>query len=160
MPPDYTRIFERTFLFELFKKRKTANIIWVNGSPGAGKTVFVTSLLKKQHASFLWYRIDSGEKDVADIFYFLALAAQKNHPRKKLNLPVFTSEYAGDVENFARVFFRELFASLTKESAIVLDNCHELEKNAAFFRLIQIVRSDARGPAIDLYQQEPSPCCT
>ncbi|WP_430228843.1 BTAD domain-containing putative transcriptional regulator [Nitrosomonas communis] len=139
MPPDYTRIFERTFLFELVKKRKTANIIWVNGSPGAGKTVFVTSLLKKQHASFLWYRIDSGEKDVADIFYFLALAAQKNHPRKKLNLPVFTSEYAGDVENFARVFFRELFASLTKESAIVLDNCHELEKNAAFFRLIQIV---------------------
>ncbi|SFI48809.1 BTAD domain-containing putative transcriptional regulator [Nitrosomonas sp. Nm34] len=141
MPPAYTHVFERTFLFELVKKRKSARIIWVNGSPGAGKTVFVASLLKKLHTSFLWYRIDSSENDVADIFYFLALAAQKNHPRKKLDLPVFTSEYADDVENFARIFFRKLIASLTKESAIVLDNCHELEKNAVFLRLIQIVEN-------------------
>lgn len=138
IPPNYARVFERTHLFELVKQRKTAKIIWVNGSPGAGKTILVASLLKKQHVSFLWYRIDSDENDLADIFYFLALAAQKNHPKKKLNLPVYTAEYADDIENFSRIFFCELFASLTKESVVVLDNCHELEKNGVFFRLIQI----------------------
>src|SRR5690606_5814160 len=60
------------------------------------------------------------------------------YPRQKIKLPVFTAEYANDVENFACVFFRELFASLTRESAIVLDNCQELEKDATFFRLLQI----------------------
>lgn len=138
MLPNYARVFERAHLFELVKGRKIAKVIWVNGSLGAGKTVFVANLLKKQHTSFLWYRIDSNENDLADIFYFLTLAVQKNYPRRKLYLPVFTAEYADDIENFARVFFHELFASLTKESAIVLDNCHELEKNSVFFRLIQI----------------------
>ena len=139
MLPDCGYTFERVHLLELIKQKKMAKIIWVNGSPGAGKTVFVASLLKKQHASFLWYRIDSSENDLADIFYFIALAAQKNYPRNKLKLPVFTLEYANDVENFARIFFRELFAFLSKESAIVLDNCQEMEKNAAYFQLIKII---------------------
>lgn len=138
MLPHYAHVFERDHLLELAKRKKMAKMIWVNGAPGAGKTIFVASLLKSQHASFLWYRIDNCENDLADIFYFLALAVRKNHPRKKLKLPVFTIEYADDIASFAHVFFRELFASLTKESAIVLDNCQELEKNAVFFRLLQI----------------------
>ncbi|SDY93134.1 BTAD domain-containing putative transcriptional regulator [Nitrosomonas sp. Nm33] len=138
MPPNYEHVFERDRLFKLVEQRKMIKMIWVNGAPGSGKTVFIASLLKKQQASFLWYRIDIGENNFADIFYFLALAAQKNYPRQKLKLPVFTSEYADDVENFAHVFFRELFALLTQESAIVLDNCQELEKDAIFLRLLQI----------------------
>ncbi|CAE6503125.1 Transcriptional activator domain-containing protein [Nitrosomonas nitrosa] len=138
LPPVYERVFERDRLFALVGQGKMAKVIWVNGAPGSGKTIFVASLLKKQQASFLWYRVDVSENNFADIFYFLALAAQKNYPRQKIKLPVFTAEYANDVENFACVFFRELFASLTRESAIVLDNCQELEKDATFFRLLQI----------------------
>ncbi|MDV6345451.1 BTAD domain-containing putative transcriptional regulator [Nitrosomonas sp. Is37] len=138
MPPDYERVFERDRLFALVEQRKRAKVIWVNGPPGSGKTLFVASLLKKQQVPFLWHRIDISENNFADIFYFLALAAQKNYPSQKLKLPVFIAEYADDVENFAPVFFRELFASLTQESAIVLDNCQELEKDPTFFHLLQI----------------------
>ena len=138
IPPNYEHIFERERLFNLAEQKKMAEVIWINGPPGSGKTVFVASLLKKRQAAFLWYRIDSSENHFVDIFYFLTLAAQKNYPSKKLKLPVFTAEYADDIENFARVFFRDLFSFLTEESAIVLDNCQILEKDAVFFRLLQI----------------------
>lgn len=142
IPPHYGHIFEREHLFELVKQRQATPIIWVNGPPGSGKTVFVASLLAKQQASFLWYRMDDSENNIEDIFYFLTLAASKNYPRKKLKLPVFTAEYADNIENFARVFFRQLFASLTSESAIVLDNCQEAEQNSVFYRLLLIAANE------------------
>lgn len=139
MPPDYERVFERRHLLDSIKRSKTAKVIWVHGPPGAGKTIFVASFLKTKGESFLWYRIDNSGNHFADIFYFLGLAAQKNNPHKKIRLPIFTSEYANDILGFARVFFRQLFASLTRESVIVLDNCHELEKDTLFIDLLQIV---------------------
>lgn len=138
IPPDYERIFERERLFTLVERKKTAELIWVNGAPGAGKTVFVASLLKKRGEAFLWYRIDTSGNNFADIFYFLSMAAQRNYPEKKFKLPVFTAEYADDIENFAPIFFRELYAVLIQETAIVLDNCQELESDPKFFRLLQI----------------------
>lgn len=138
IPPDYERIFERERLFTLVERKKTAELIWVNGAPGAGKTVFVASLLKKRGEAFLWYRIDTSGNNFADIFYFLSMAAQRNYPEKKFKLPVFTAEYADDIENFAPIFFRELYAVLIQETAIVLDNCQELETDPKFFRMLQI----------------------
>lgn len=138
-PPTYEHVFERARLFKLVEQKQTVPLIWVNGPPGSGKTVFVASLLNRQRATFLWYRIDSSENNLEDIFYFLALAANKNYPWKKLKLPIFTPEYADNVENFARIFFRQLFAVLTKESAVVLDNCQEVEKDAFFSQLLHII---------------------
>ncbi|MCB1985920.1 MAG: hypothetical protein H6936_02325 [Burkholderiales bacterium] len=138
VPPSCEYVFERERLFKLIEEKQTYRVIWVNGPPGAGKTIFIASLLKRQQAKFLWYRIDSSGNKWEDIFYFLTLAANKNYPWKKLKLPTFTTEYSGDIKNFARIFFRQLFASLVRESAIVLDNCQEMEKDADFSRLLQV----------------------
>ncbi len=66
-PPTYEHVFERERLYNIVEQNKTCNTIWVNGPPGAGKTVFITSLLKKLKAKFLWYRIDSSENNLEDI---------------------------------------------------------------------------------------------
>lgn len=142
LPPDYDHVFERKNLYEIIKQRQTSKVIWINGEPGSGKTTFIANYLKKQQEPFIWYRADANEKNFEDFFYFLTLAAEKNYPRKKLKLPVFTSEYANDLESFVRVFFRQLFASLTNESTIVLDNCQELEKNVFFTQMLQIVLNE------------------
>ena len=51
----------------------------------------------------------SVEYDFADIFYFLALAAQKYYPGQKLKLLVFTAEYAVDVEYIKTTFCITVF---------------------------------------------------
>ena len=138
IPPHYEHVFFRDQLVESIEQKKSFPLIWVNGPPGSGKTVFVTSLLEKQQTNFLWYRMDSGEKNITEIFYFLTLAAQKNNPRKRLNLPVFTVEYADNIETFAGVYFRQLFSGFSPETVMVFDNCQEAERDTTFFRVLQI----------------------
>ncbi len=140
--PVHQSVFERPRLLDLLAENQHRPLVWVHGSPGAGKTTLVSSWLKQQQARFLWYRMDSGINVSADLFYFLSLSVQRNYPRKRINLPVFTAEYANDVKAFAVVFFRKLFTVLEKESAIVFDNCQEIENDPDFFLILQIALND------------------
>lgn len=137
VPPDHLHVFERIRLLALAEQRKAARLMWVSGPPGSGKTIFVRNLLKKRQASFLWYGVDGQDNDPAYIFHFLSLAASKNHPRKKLNLPAHHPfGDARSLEYFARGYFERLFTVLTTETVIVLDNCQEMEKSANFLPLL------------------------
>lgn len=138
IPPVYQSIFERQRLFDILADNQHRPLVWVNGSPGAGKTTLVCSWLKHQHARFLWFRMDNSNMVSADLFYFLAQSVQRNYPVKQLQLPIFTAEYAGDIKAFAVVFFRQLFTVLDVEMAIVLDNCQEIEKDPVFFQVLQV----------------------
>jgi len=138
IPPVYPSVFERPRLLDLLSENQYSPLTWVYGSPGAGKTTLVSSWLQQQKARFLWYRMDNEVNVSADLFYFLALSAQRNYPRKRFKLPVFSAEYADDIQSFAIIFFRQLFAVLTQESAIVIDNCQEIEKDVDFISILQI----------------------
>jgi len=138
IPPVYQTVFDRTRLLDILTEYKHRPLVWVHGSPGAGKTTLISSWLQQQKAPFLWYRMDKGINVCADLFYFLSLSAERNYPHKQFKLPVFTAEYADDIKVFAVVFFRQLFAALKNEAAIVLDNCQEIESDPEFFQVLQI----------------------
>ena len=86
VPPVYQSVFERQRLFDMLAENQHQPLVWVHGSPGAGKTTLVSSWLKQRQARFLWYRMDSGINVSADLFYFLALSAQRNYPQKQVKL--------------------------------------------------------------------------
>lgn len=111
IPPNYQSVFERQRLFDLLTENQHRPLVWVNGSPGSGKTVLVCSWLQQQQSRFLWYRMDSGNNVSADLFYFLALSVQRNYPGKRFKLPVFTAECANDIKAFATVFFSSIICS-------------------------------------------------
>lgn len=138
IPPKFQSVFERQRLFDLLTENLHRPLVWINGSPGAGKTLLVCNWLEQQQARFLWYRMDSGNNVSADLFYFLSLSAQRNYSRKRFKLPVFTAECENDIKAFASVFFRQLFALLGKETTIVFDNCQEIENDPDFFLVLQI----------------------
>ncbi len=138
IPPHYPSIFVRQRLYGLLEENQHQPLVWVNGSAGSGKTVLVCSWLQQQQSQFLWYRMDNGNNLTADLFYFLSLSVQRNHPKKRFKLPVFTTECANDINAFAGVFFRQLFAVLETESAIVFDNCQEIENDPDFFQVLLI----------------------
>ncbi|MGR9117380.1 MAG: hypothetical protein ACU85E_16630, partial [Gammaproteobacteria bacterium] len=104
--------------------------------------MFAVSLLEKLQIDFLWYRADRGENSIADIFYFLNLAAQRNNQGKHIALPIFTAEYADDIKAFAKIFFRRLFTDLTDSAAIVFDNCQELEQDESFLSILQMAMNE------------------
>ncbi len=135
-------VFKRQRLLDILVENKHKPLVWVHGSPGAGKTTLISSWLKQQKSQFLWYRMDTGNNTSADLFYYLTLSAQRNYPRKRFKLPVFTAEYTDDIKAFAVVFFRQLFAVLEKETVIVFDNCQEIENDPDFFDILQIALND------------------
>jgi ATP/maltotriose-dependent transcriptional regulator MalT len=138
IPPHHPMVFVRQRLFDMLTEHQQQPLVWVNGSAGSGKTVLVCSWLQQQQSQFLWYRMDNGNNLTADLFYFLSLSAQRNHPKKRFKLPVFTTDCANDINAFAAFLFRQFFACLEAESAIVFDNFMDIENYRDFNQVLQI----------------------
>jgi ATP/maltotriose-dependent transcriptional regulator MalT/DNA-binding SARP family transcriptional activator len=123
----------RPRLFRLLDaERRRHPILWVSGPPGAGKTVLLSTYLEVRKLRGLWYQVDSGDADVATLFYYLALAVKKLKPRYRRPLPHLTPEYLLGLETFARRFFEELFERLPKPGALVFDNVQEVRSHPAW----------------------------
>jgi LuxR family transcriptional regulator, maltose regulon positive regulatory protein len=118
--PASTAAFARTRLFELIDRHK-APVVWLAGPPGSGKTTLAADYTMRRGLTCLWYQIDRGDSDIASSFFYLSEAARV-HGRSK-PLPPFQPSNLGNVEAFARTFFRNLFHS--EAPYLVFDNYHD-----------------------------------
>lgn len=114
--------FVRRRLHETLDAAGKASVTWVAGPPGSGKTTLVSTYLRKKSCTVLWYRIDEGDADIANFFYYLALAAGAAANGSGAGLPVFSAVYAEDQLTFSRRFFEQLFDLLPGPFALVFDN--------------------------------------
>jgi len=126
---------ERLFTV-LDEAREHKPAICVVGPPGAGKTTLVASWLDARKIKGIWYQVDSGDADLATLFYYLGEASKPFSRKGQRPLPLLTPEYLGDVEGFSRRFFRELLSRLPDDAALVLDNYQELGPERQFHQLI------------------------
>ncbi|MCC7547085.1 MAG: winged helix-turn-helix domain-containing protein [Burkholderiales bacterium] len=114
----------------------------VVGPPGAGKTTLVASWLDSREVPGIWYQVDSGDADLSTFFYYLQLGAEPFRRRRQSPLPLLTPEYRGELESFARRFFRELFARLPESAVVVLDNYQEVGPSERFHQLVAEAMSE------------------
>ena len=98
------------------------SVIWISAPAGAGKTCAVVTYLASRGLPSLWYNVDSRDRDAANLFHYLTMAAQLAKPRRKLVLPAFTAENQHGVAAFAKGFFEKLYEQLPSPSAVVLDD--------------------------------------
>src|SRR3990172_9606728 len=91
--PKFSAILERKRIFFLIDRiRRRYPIVWVNGPPGSGKTVLVSSYLETRKIKHIWNQIDPRDSDVASLFYYIGLVDRRVAPRKN-PLPLLTPEY-------------------------------------------------------------------
>jgi len=96
----------------------------------------VASYLEQRGRPSLWYQIDPGDTDPANLFHFLALGAAALADADVPKLPRLAPEHGADLPAFARIFFRAFFAALPVGLVLVFDNVQEAGTDAAFHELL------------------------
>ncbi len=134
--PSISGVLVRARLFDALEKMGRYPLTWVRGPAGAGKTTLVASYLSERKADCIWYRLDEGDSDIATFFYYMGLAARKAAPRRRNNLPLFTSEYSFDVQTFTLRYFERLYSRLKPPFFIVLDNYQHLPSQSALHQVL------------------------
>ena len=133
--PSPAAAYPRERLFGLLKVRlDSAPVVWISGPPGSGKTTLVADYVARRQLQCLWYQLDRGDDDIASFFHYLTesvLPWVGDAP-----LPQFQPEFLGDLEAFARNYFREVFRRLDKP-LLVLDNHHEVYTSGPLNSVLQ-----------------------
>jgi len=134
--PALAATFSRTRLFEELDRADAAPAVWLAGPPGCGKTTLVADYTATRHLHSLWYQVDRGDSDIASFFFYLSQAVQGERRAGK-SLPQFESAYMGNVEAFARNYFRDLYARLEKPT-LVFDNCHDVSAADPLYGVLRV----------------------
>lgn len=135
-------VVARERLFARLDENRGRPLIWIEGPPSAGKTTLVASYLEARGTPTLWYQIDPGDADPANLFHHLAIAAGGLLGTEALTLPRLVPKHLSDLPAFARTFSREMFVHLPRGIVVVLDNYQGLPEGAS---LHEIVRAAAGG---------------
>lgn len=116
---------------------RETSLTWVVGLPGAGKTSLVAAWVGQRDpgaaapARCFWYRLESSDSDVAELFDALRDSQSGEGARR---LPVWSPEHQADLADFSRRFLGELSA---EPLTIVLDDCHRVADDAALFAMLE-----------------------
>jgi LuxR family transcriptional regulator, maltose regulon positive regulatory protein len=134
--PATAATYSRTRLFEELDKADAAPVVWLAGPPGSGKTTLIADYTATRRLQSLWYQVDRGDSYIASFFFYLSQAVQGERRGGK-PLPQFESAYTGNVEAFARNYFRDLYTRLEKP-CLVFDNCQDVNATDPLYGVLRV----------------------
>jgi LuxR family transcriptional regulator, maltose regulon positive regulatory protein len=136
--PALTSVLARSRLFDILDRCADSQVVWLAGPPGSGKTTLVADYTARRGMNGLWYQIDGGDADIASSFYYLSEAARMHG--RRVPLPPFEPNFVGNVETFARTFFRELFQ--TQAPYLVFDNYQDAMHEPACDDIVRMAMNE------------------
>src|SRR5262245_60275239 len=158
--PQLAGAVARPRLFEAIDamRRRGRRLVWLAGAPGCGKTTLAASYLKQGPVRAVWLRADAVDADPASLLAHWIAAAERAGIATA-NLPPLTREHLVDVERYARLLFRALFASLLEPLVVVLDDVHAVGAQTACARIIAVLVDElpAASCLLGLSREAPPP---
>jgi DNA-binding SARP family transcriptional activator len=121
-PPRLQRIVRRERVIELLD-RALGTAVWIAAPAGYGKTTAAADYLEARKCRSVWYRADTGDLDPANLFHYLDRAVSARAHRSPL--PRFGPEYADQLAEFSKRFFRAFFARVPDGTTVVVDDLHK-----------------------------------
>lgn len=119
----------RDRLFQRLELDRPGKATWIHGAAGLGKTTLAASFLETRQFYHLWYRLDSGDGDLAAFLekvaqQFAAIAGMRSLDDRPLPTP---GPLAGNaLIPFSRAFFRELYSRVKAPFVWVFDETDTL----------------------------------
>ena len=144
-------VYPRQRLFETLSSQLDSGHIWVEASPGSGKTTLINSYIETNSLACTWYRLDERDSELTNFFYYLSLLANRFSSVQAHKLPVLTPEYLLDIKAFARKYFEQFFQVLQLENAVgsdkhllvVFDDYHRISSESPLHEVFEIALSEA-----------------
>jgi len=138
--PSAKRILVRKPLLQSIDKAQSDSpLIWISAPGGSGKSSLINSYITEYSRRHIWYQIDDGDSDLANLFHYLGLGAQKLSPHSKKTFPTLTAEYLPGISDFTRRFFNNIASILKTDGVIVFDNANLLADDHPFFSLLPVM---------------------
>ncbi len=133
--PSTEGLLRRERLFACLDEARWQPMVWVAAPPGAGKTSLVSSWIEERALPCLWYQVDAGDADPATFFYYLGIAVTDMLGGKVVP-PLFTIDFADDLDAFTRRWFRDLFTQVPGSFVLVFDNYQEAPEDCALQAIV------------------------
>lgn len=149
----------RPRLLERIHSLRHLKLIWIAAAPGSGKTTLVSSYLQQYAIPHLWYRLDSGDSDLASFFHYLGMAIEQLASSGDPPLPALTPEFMPGVLTFTRRYAEAISHRLQPQSILVLDNYETIAPDSLLHEVIyELSTSLHQGMTVLLLSQtEPPP---
>ncbi|MEJ2566253.1 MAG: hypothetical protein P8173_12315 [Gammaproteobacteria bacterium] len=134
--PRLQQTYQRTELYDLLDELSATPFIVVSALAGSGKSTLLSSYVENRDIPCLWYRVGREDVDLTTFFYYLGIAVLRMNPYKKSSLPQVSPERVLRVPLLAKAYFHKLYQCIEAPFMIVLDNYHELPKDAVLHEVI------------------------
>lgn len=119
--PELAGIVARALLFARLDGMSSRTVAWITGPAGSGKSTLAASYVAARNYRTAWYQVDRDDEDSETFCHFLAHAAERIGVAPA-RLPVLDAAARGDMDAYARAYFRRLFAEAGAGAALVIDN--------------------------------------
>jgi len=141
LPPTTGRFhLERPRLIERLRKGLEGRVTLISAGPGYGKTSLASSFLRDVPGDWVWFRVDSSDRDPWILFRYLIQAVREHAPEFGERSEGIWEALRGQsnlAERAADTFMRDAEDSLTGTVVVVLDGIHALEETGPCFQALR-----------------------